>query len=72
MGSSLRCTSTKYLRAYEPEWRSKMGISTLAKNRSRPTLRSVQQRARHHQGYATTPSEKAIESNGRDGYYWRR
>lgn len=49
-----------------------MGINTLAKNRNRPTLRSVQQWARHHQGYSNTPSEKAIEANGRDGYYWRR
>ena len=49
-----------------------MGISTLVKQRNRPALRTVNQRARHRQGYSSTPSQQAFESNSRDAYFWRR
>ena len=53
-------------------WRSKMAITTMAKDRNHHMLRKVNQWVRHYPGSLSTPSQQAMESNTRDAYFWRR
>jgi hypothetical protein len=49
-----------------------MGIAAPARERNQPVLRKVNQWVRHYPGSLSTPSQKALETNPRNAYFWRR